>query len=103
METNKTIWKYPLYITDIVDIDMPICAKILDLQIQKGIPCLWVLVDPTEKLETRTFIIHGTGHDISYPESKKYIGTYLIYDDELVLHLFELLKQRSNTDGRRKK
>ena len=69
---------------------MPKGAEILTVQLQ-GVPCFWALVEPSAKNEKRTFIIHGTGHNIS-TENKKYIGTYQECEGSLVWHVFELVK-----------
>jgi len=44
-------------------------------------------------IETRIFIFHGTGHDISIEDGivKRYIGTVQIDCGELVFHLFEII------------
>lgn len=93
---NKTIWKYELETKDKVKIEMPIGAEILTLQTQNGSgkPCLWVLVDEKQSLETREFHIFGTGHIIYDSETNKqrrYIGTYQSQSGNLVFHCFELL------------
>lgn len=37
----KTIYKYKLYVTDRQTVSMPIGSKILNIQTQKGEPCIW--------------------------------------------------------------
>lgn len=84
-----TIWKYDLEITDEQKIKMPLKAKVLCVQIQNGLPKIWIKVNPENEKEERTFLTVGTGHimlknDMQYDE---YIGTYQF--KELVFHLFE--------------
>lgn len=92
---RKTIWKFDLgEIADRYVISMPKGAEVLTLQLQRKLPCIWVLVDPQAEKEDRVFEIFGTGHVIDYSEGaeRKYIGTFLIYGDDLVFHLFERIK-----------
>lgn len=88
------IYKYPLIITDKQEIEMPKNAKILCVQAQNDMPCIWALVDKYEsaigQTRTRTFYTYGTGHDIGRPEILNYIGTYQLHSGALVFHLFEL-------------
>ena len=88
---NKTIWKFELKTTDTQKLEMPVGAEILTVQAQNERPCLWALVDPTEKKETRLFDIFGTGHPIHCDMSigRRYIGTYQLNGGSLVFHVFE--------------
>lgn len=85
----KTIWKYPLAITDEQTIRMPIGANILSVQFQGDALCLWAMVDSTIPKEGRHIQIHGTGHDCYDVSSAKYIGTALQPGVPLVWHVFE--------------
>lgn len=86
-----TIYKYRLDdfqgLPFSLDIEMPIGAKILCVQIQNNVPCIWVLADSTLQLEKRTFACFGTGQDIGNISNLEYIGT--CQRGWLVLHLFE--------------
>jgi len=81
----QTIWKYPLAITERASILVPKGATFLDVQVQRGIPCLWALVDSAAPEEDRTIVIHGTGHLVG--EGLSYIGT--VQAGSLVWHVFE--------------
>ncbi len=83
----KTIWKYPIEIHEYFCIEMPIDAKILTIQNQKGIICMWALVNPDKRLERRCFRIYPTGQPVEFYGD--YIGTFQISDGDIVLHLFE--------------
>jgi hypothetical protein len=90
---EKQIWKYKLKNTELQNITMPRYSRILCVQSQKGIPCIWALVDINEKnTETRNIEIFGTGQAIPYTDpgvSRQYLGTFQIYDGDLVFHVFE--------------
>jgi len=81
------IWKFPLYLGT-NELNVPRGARILALREQGEIPCLWMLVDPEAPTEKRTFRMHGTGHAIE-GDPGVYLGTALIEDGALVLHVFE--------------
>ncbi len=81
------VWKFPFPITDDIEFEMPTGAQVLSVQVQGTQPCIWVLCDPKAVLETRRFRLAGTGHDIDYPVS--YVGSFQLYDGQLVFHLFE--------------
>lgn len=89
----KKVFKYELsYQTDLINVELPIGAEVLTIDTQKNKLCLWVSVDPDELvMEIRQFRIAGTGHSI-YEEPLKYINTIQIYDGDIILHLFEVLK-----------
>ena len=86
----RRIYKYKLETADDQTVMMPINAKILCVQVQNEIPCLWAIVHDDTQEEARHFSIYGTGHQIS-PDCnvENYIGTYQIHDGRLVFHVFE--------------
>ena len=84
----KTIWKYQIQTTDYQDIEMPIEAQILTVQVQNGEPCLWALIDPDQKRGIRQIRIIGTGHIIDN-SIDEYLGTYQLRDGALVFHVFD--------------
>lgn len=87
----KSIWKYELSFTDEQDVKMPVGAKILCVQTQGSVPCIWAIVDTSkskDQYELRKFIIHGTGH-VCICEHHEYIGTFQLNNGSLVFHLFE--------------
>jgi hypothetical protein len=89
-----TIWKY--YVPDHADYStqqMPRGALLLHTAIQDNSLCLWALVDPAQETEAREFVLAGTGHAIDCPaEQLAHVGTYLMHDGALVLHLLEIVK-----------
>ena len=84
------IYKYPMVITDKQTILMPKDAVILDIQIQDQQLVLWAIVNPGNEIEIRHFNIYGTGHEIDSEVSKQYIGTYKLFNGDLVFHVFEI-------------
>lgn len=89
----RKIFKYDVDINDYFTLELPKRAKILTVQSQRGVPYLWILVDPEEKLMKRTFRVAGIGHIIDEPDEKlNYINTFQLYNGDLVFHLFEVFK-----------
>jgi hypothetical protein len=93
-----TIWKYQLEITDRQEIFMPYSAKILTVQVQHNILCLWARVntdqDPVfgEEKKKRVIEIIGTGNPIPnlaiYETHRRYISTCVM--GYFVWHIFEI-------------
>lgn len=86
----KTIWKYPLQVTDIQYLHLPENSTILSLQVQDGIPRVWVLLDDEELKESELEIyMFGTGHKVyADVEPTKFIGTFQLLHGNLVFHVF---------------
>lgn len=87
---SKVFWKYPFAVQEILHIKMPLNAQILHLDVQRDIPAIWALVDSDLELETRKFYLYGTGHRVP-DRPQKYVGSFLMYDGQIVFHLFEAL------------
>lgn len=87
----KTIYKYPLEVTDLQELELPEGAEILTVQMQTGVPCLWALVDPTADKKCRLIRIAGTGHFLNDEIEHRYIGTFQMAGGQLVFHAFEVL------------
>lgn len=83
----KVIFKYKLILDGSQIIDMP-PGEILCVQLQKGDPFIWALVDEKAAHVKREIEIFGTGHDMP-PVTRKYIGTF--QQDGFVWHVFERL------------
>ena len=58
----KTIWKYK--INPETKLEIPKGAIVLSVQTQRDQPCMWVLVDSSNKNELRKFKVYGTGHQL---------------------------------------
>lgn len=84
----KTIWKFPLVITGEQTVEMPGRAKILTVQVQDGVPCLWAVVDPQVPTRPRIIECHGTGNPSVKPGADlDHIGT--VQMAPFVWHFFE--------------
>lgn len=87
----KTIWKFPLLLTDRQTVEMPLPATLLTVQLQgqsqHEAPQLWAEVDPEgEKVRIEVAMI-GTGHPL--PEGMRYVST--IQYGSLVFHFYEVV------------
>ena len=84
----QAIWKFTMQCIDKQIITLPKNAKILCIQIQNEIPCMFVINPNIEVLETkkRTFVTYGTGHQHKSINGI-YIGTYQLYG---LYHVFEI-------------
>ena len=61
----KTVWKFPLYLKDRQVIEMPLGARVLHVDVQDQVLCLWAEVTPsTQPHERRIFWIVGTGNEM---------------------------------------
>jgi hypothetical protein len=82
------VYKYPLKPEDVQVLEMPKDAKVLDIQVQQGIPCIWAIVDPDAPMEIVKLYTYGTGHNILNVDKLLYLGTYQILGGEIVFHVF---------------
>lgn len=90
----KTIWKFPLDLTDKQTIRMPREAQPLAVQVQFDTICLWAKVDTEKPMEDREIRIEGTGHeldDMGDFAEREYIGTVQTSQGAFVWHVFRLL------------
>ena len=83
------IYKYPLVIKCSQEIALPEGAKILTFQMQDRSPFIWALVDPDASLESRTFRVVGTGHEL-WPDEGSYDHVGTVQQGPFVWHLFEM-------------
>ena len=79
---------------DVVEINMPLGALCLTVQVQREQPCIWAMINETEKrTEIKKFMVAGTGHDLTFPPGEsRYIGTFQLVGGSLVYHVFELAR-----------
>lgn len=93
MKRNKEIWKVPLQITEWQHALLPRNTKILSIQVQNKIPCIWFMVDFDDTLssirETVKLQTVPTGESFSFSEdTHKFLGTYQV--DGFVGHVFQV-------------
>jgi hypothetical protein len=85
-----TIHKYPLEIDDLQCVLMPRGARILAVQNQRDVACIWALVNSSNELEQRMFRMLGTGHPADDVSAACYVGTFQWGPNmQFVFHLFE--------------
>jgi len=82
----KTIWKFPIAVTDKQWLSMPANAQILTVQLARGGLALWAIVDPEVEVAKRCVVIRGTGQPIEGTA-----GTYIasVQDGSFVWHIFD--------------
>lgn len=83
-----TIYKYKIPLGDSFAIEMPQGARALSIQIQRGVPQLWALVDNTAPKVMEQFELRGTGHDCAGLEKAQHVGSFQLDDGALVFHVF---------------
>lgn len=101
--SDMAIRRYEIEGFSHVTLELPERARILTLQTLVDQPghdmtgglfppvervYLWALVDPEAPVEERHFTHYGTGHPIPN-DPGEYIGTYQLFNGQLVWHLFE--------------
>lgn len=85
-----TIWKFPLKIIDEQIIMMPRINKIISVQVQQKVPCLWAIVNPDDSLKIPVkIVIIGTGHIHPSFMDMDFIGSIQLHEGNLVLHVFK--------------
>lgn len=85
----RTVFKYPLKITDQQTISMPYGAIPVAVQFQFEQLCLWAMVDTDQGPEPRTIYIVGTGNPATcLTSSAEYLGTVQQFGGQLVWHVF---------------
>lgn len=85
----KTIWKFPLEVTDVQQIEMPKGAEPISVQVQGGVLCIWAVVDTSRPSEKRTIRTIGTGQPMDEKVAQmKFLGAYQLQDGALVFHVF---------------
>lgn len=86
------IYKYKLEVCPKQTIKMPAEAKLLTVQTQNDILCIWAIVDPEKPLEDYTFHVIGTGHvsqeNLDDTGNFAYISTAQMASGALVWHIF---------------
>jgi hypothetical protein len=84
-----TIWKFPLTVVDEQSVKMPAGARILCVQMQGGLPCLWAEVNTSAPMRARSIVIHGTGNPMPAESEcvRSYIGTF--QSGPFVWHAYE--------------
>ena len=88
--TAGTIWKFPIEWGDTV-VKMPKGAAIIHAAMQGTEPCIWAVVAPDAEPEDRVIVLYETGHDMLPQGQHVHIGSFLVDEDKLVFHVFEIV------------
>jgi hypothetical protein len=90
MERQKMkIYRYPIQITDYQELKLPVDSKILTVDVVRGEPSIYALVDPHACTERISVYIYGTGNPIGDTIlNQKYIGTIQTHQGMCVWHVF---------------
>lgn len=93
---NSKIFRYPIEITDLQDIEMPAGAEILCVKSKRGVPCIWAKVLDGSPYKTRHIRIIGTGKPMVFTEGRQlhYLGTVFTHNESLVWHIYEEIETR---------
>jgi len=84
---RSKIWKFPLEVVDVQEVEMPSGAKLLSVDCQQGCLCLWALVDLDRATKERHLIeIIGIGNPIE-SHHRSFIGT--VQMGAFVWHIFQ--------------
>lgn len=85
----KTVHKYPVEMADAFKAEIPVGAKFISVQVQRGAPQMWWAVDTDMPLEERSFAVCGTGNPL-HPvgAAREPLGSFQLYGGDLIFHLF---------------
>jgi hypothetical protein len=87
---NDVVFKYVLEGLGDQSVMMPVGAKILTVDAQRDIPCLWAQIDSTDGVahRSRHIVMFGTGH-LGITDKDEYISTFQMQGGTFVFHAFE--------------
>lgn len=83
----RTVYKYPLEITDEQEITAAKGWRPLAVQKQGNDCYLWAEVDDQARLVPHKVYVHGTGHQLD-PNAIHYVGTLQLAGGALIFHVF---------------
>lgn len=89
METKElnTIWKYPLEITGVQEIAVPVQHEFLSVAVQNGELCVWIAVNSKDDRKmAREIHIFGTGNPLPSEVSLLHLGSAVM--SPFVWHVF---------------
>lgn len=88
---KRAVWKYPISARAEFTLDMPEGRfEFLAVQMQGPEPCMWVVVDPTQRKVPHKFRVVPTGEEFEKTDDLVYLGTFQPLNG-LVFHLFQVL------------
>lgn len=83
-----TVLEYPLSIFCTSEVTMPFGAKPLCVQLQRGVPTLWALVDPLVPAVPHEIHVVSTGEKL-HAKNYKYISTIQFIDGTFWHYFFK--------------
>ena len=86
---NNVVWKYPVNIRGLTELNLPGGAQVLTTNLQNEQPFLWALVDLNKPLTIRHFKLVDTGEPFE-ANSTFYVGSIFPEGGRFVFHLFEV-------------
>lgn len=85
----KTIFKYPVQMSEYFTIHAPRGAEFFAVQMQGSEIKMWARVDTEQKEVPHCFGVHGTGHCLNdFTRNAPHIGTFQLSGGLFVFHLF---------------
>lgn len=85
----RTIFKYPVQMSEDFAVEAPEGAEWLSVQVQGAQVQMWARVDTSRPTKVYRFGVHGTGHELSaFAAYAPHIGTFQLAQGTLVFHLF---------------
>lgn len=83
---SRRVYKYPIPLRDDFQLLLPRGAAILDVQMQRGAPQLWALVDTSQPLVERVFRLAGTGHPLTSDDTSQleHCGSFQMQQGALI-------------------
>jgi hypothetical protein len=79
------ILKWELRLVGMQTIELPSQSKILTVQMQRQVPCMWTLCDESLPMEKLDVVLMPTGYEAP---DWHYRGTVQLHGGELVFHAF---------------
>lgn len=86
----KKIFKYELKALPRQTIEMPVNTEIIHVNSLFNYPCIFAMAKPTNEMAKRTFEVYGTDQEIKDNDSRKYLESCQMWNNEFILHIFEI-------------
>lgn len=81
------IFERELKLADLQVLTVPWNSKMLTVQVQNGVPCIWYESDPNNSLTDIKIAIYATGQDM--PDIKQtYIATFQMEESKKIYHVY---------------
>ncbi len=84
----RVVWKFPITLDEDQKIAMPKRSRVLCVQMQGVVPCIWAVCESLASYESVTVKVVGTGHEIEAEEAWSYLGTVQQGGGAYIWHVF---------------